>query len=50
MVDFTLSPEQKTLQIFAQDNLLDAHLLYQDLPTPRERFLILIQNPMSFIE
>jgi alkylation response protein AidB-like acyl-CoA dehydrogenase len=43
MVDFTLSPEQKTLQIFArnfaQDHLLNAHLLYQDLPTPHERFL-----------
>jgi alkylation response protein AidB-like acyl-CoA dehydrogenase len=43
MADFTLSPEQKALQLFArtfaQENLLNAHLLYQDLQTPHKRFL-----------
>ena len=43
MADLSLSPEQTTLQIFARtfakENLLNAHLLYQDLPTPHERFL-----------
>ena len=43
MADLNLSPEQKGIQLFArkfaQENLLNAHILYEDLKTPRERFL-----------